>query len=116
MDTISTTSERMRIDDNGFVGINTTKPLSTLHVEGSLLVTENLNVSANSTFNNLNVTLLSALSSYLDVSYIQNSIIDKSNIQDLSVSFLSADSTLIQNLTSDVSYFNILILLTIIKL
>ena len=103
METISTTSERMRIADNGFVGINTTNPLSTLHVEGSLLVTENLNVSANSTFNNLNVTLLSALSSY-----IQNSVIDKSKIQDLSVSFLSADNTLIRNLTSDVSYFNIL--------
>ena len=108
METISTTSERMRIADNGFVGINTTNPLSTLHVEGSLLVTENLNVSGNSTFNNLNVVLLSALSSYLDVSYIQNSVIDKSKIQDLSVSFLSADNTLIRNLTSDVSYFNIL--------
>jgi hypothetical protein len=108
MDTISTTSERMRIADNGFVGINTTNPLSTLHVEGGLIVTENLSVSANSTLNNLNVSFLSALSSYLDVSYVQNSVIDKSKIQDLSVSFLSADNTLIQNLTSDVSYFNIL--------
>ena len=108
MDTINTTSERMRIADNGFVGINTTNPLSTLHVEGGLLVTENLSVSGNSTFNNLNVVLLSALSSYLDVSYIQNSVIDKSKIQDLSVSFLSADNTLIQNLTSNVSYFNTL--------
>ena len=108
METISTTSERMRIADNGFVGINTTKPLSTLHVEGGLIVTENLSVSGNSTLNNLNVSFLSALSSYLDVSYVQNSVINKSKIQDLSVSLLSADNTLIRNLTSDVSYFNIL--------
>ena len=81
METISTTSERMRIADNGFVGINTTNPLSTLHVEGGLLVTENLSVSGNSTFNNLVVTTLSALSAFIDVININKYEISGFNVK-----------------------------------
>jgi hypothetical protein len=67
MNTISTTSERMRIADNGFVGINTTNPLSTLHVEGSLLVTDKFTVSGASTFDSITTNTLSALSAFIDV-------------------------------------------------
>jgi hypothetical protein len=67
MDTISTTSERMRIADNGYVGINTINPLSALHVEGSVLVTDKFTVSGASTFNSITTNTLSALSAFIDV-------------------------------------------------
>ena len=67
MNTISTTSERMRIADNGFVGINTTNPLSTLHVDGSFLVTDKFTVSGASTFDSITTNTLSALSAFINV-------------------------------------------------
>ncbi len=67
MDTISTTSERMRIADSGYVGINTTNPLSTLHVQGNVLVSDNISVIGDSTFTNMSVNSITALSAYFDV-------------------------------------------------
>lgn len=67
MGTISTTSERMRISDNGFVGINTTAPLSTLHVQGGLLVTDKISVVGESTFTDISANTITALSAYFDV-------------------------------------------------
>lgn len=81
MDTISTTSERMRIADNGFVGINTTNPLSTLHVEGSLLVTDKFAVSGASTFDSITTNTLSALSAFIDVININQYEISGFNVK-----------------------------------
>ena len=67
MNTISTTSERIRIADNGFVGINTTNPLSTLHVSGGMLVSDEISVIGDSTFTNMSVNSITALSAYFDV-------------------------------------------------
>ena len=81
MGTISTTSERMRIADNGFVGINTTNPLSTLHVDGSLLVTDKFTVSGASTFDSITTNTLSALSAFIDVININQYEISGFNVK-----------------------------------